>query len=180
MDYRSQLRRFQRVVLAVAICCIAGCRRVSQDLHVATGLISHTLCSESFVGAQDPDLVYAEDLKPRPGMRLVIWQTSYEVDRTNQEVRVTIGGGFESRAVCHDQLGCLLMQGDEPPDLSLPTGNEADQSAALLPEIAGPSVVETTHPKLRDALDRTFAEPADRLPFIRLVRDVIAAADDKP
>jgi CubicO group peptidase (beta-lactamase class C family) len=113
--------------------------RVSEDLHVTTGLISHTLCSETFVGGEDPEVVYAESLKPRPGMWMINWQTAYVVDRATKEVRATIAGGFESRAV-FDQLGCLLLQGDEPPDLSLPPSNGTDQRPALLPEIAGPSV----------------------------------------
>jgi len=138
---------------------------VSQDLHVATGLISHTLCSETFVSGEDPDVVYAESLKPRPGMWAINWQTAYEVDQTNKERRATIAGGFESRAVFHDQLGCLLIHGDESPDLSLPAANDADQHPALLPEIAGPSVVEPSDPKLREALDHVFAEPTDRRPF---------------
>ncbi len=180
MNHRSQRRgwRLYTIVLAVAVACAAGCHRASQDLHVATGLISHTLCSQTFVGGEDPELVYAESLKPRPGMSIINWQTSYEVDRINKEVRATIAGGFESRAVFHDQLGCLLIQGDEPPDLSLPAGNDADQQPALLPEIAGPLVMEPPDPMLRAALDRAFAEPTDRLPF-RHTKAVVIVRDGR-
>ena len=177
MNHRAR-RRGQRLhlsMLAFAICCGAGCHRVSQDLHVATGLISHTLCSETFVGGGDPEVVYAEDLKPRPGLWLINWQTGYEVDRTNKEVRATIAGGFESRAVFHNQLGCLLLQGDAAPDLSLPP-TEPVEHRARLPEIAGPAVVEPSNPKLRAALDHAFAEPTDRRPF-RHTKAVVVVHD---
>ncbi len=149
---------------------------MSQDLHVATGLVSHTLCSQTFVSGQNPEVIYAEDLKPRPGLWLVNWLTAYDVDRTNQEVRTTIAGGFASRAVFHDQLGCLLMHGDQPPDLSLPATKDADQHLALLPQIAGPSVVEPSDPKLRAALAHVFAEPSDRRPF-RHTKAVVIVRD---
>jgi CubicO group peptidase (beta-lactamase class C family) len=164
------------IALAFALWCGAGCHRTTQDLHVATGLISHTLCSETFVGGEDPAVVYAESLKPRPGMAIVNWQTSYTVDRTNREVSATIAGGFASRAVFHDQLGCLLLQGDEPPDLLLPPSDEANQRPALLPEIAGPSLVEPADPDLRAALDHAFAEPTDR-PAFRHTKAVIVVRD---
>lgn len=130
---------------------------------MATGLTSHTLCSETFVGGQDHAVVSAESLKPRPGMWLVNWLSSYEVDRANKQVRSTIAGGFESRAVFHDQLGCLLKQGDAAPDLSLPP--RVNPAPALLQDIAGPAVVEPSDPKLRATLDDAFAEPTDRPPF---------------
>jgi CubicO group peptidase (beta-lactamase class C family) len=174
MNYRYQ--RLHLLALALATWCGAGCHRASQDLHVATGLISHTLCSETFVSGEDPDLVYAESLKPRPGMSIIKWQTAYVVDRTNKEVSATFAGGFQSRAVFHDQLGCLLMQGDEPPDLSLPPSDEASQRPALLPEIAGPSIVEHGDPRLRAALDHAFAEPTDR-PAFRHTKAVVVVHD---
>jgi len=178
MNHHSRGQGWLPIIFVVAsgICCATGCHRASQDLQVATGLISRTLCSQTFVSGQNPDVIYAEDLKPRPGLWLVNWQIAYKVDQTNKEVRTTIAGGFESRAVFHDQLGCLLVQGDEPPDLSLPAMNAAAQQPALLPEITGPSVVEPSVPKLRAALEHIFAEPADRRPFrhtkaVFIVRD---------
>ena len=163
-------------MLAGASCFATGCHRVSLDLSVATGLVSHTLCSQTFVGGRNPEVIYAEDLKPRPGLWLVNWLTAYDVDRTNKAVRATIAGSFESRAVFHDQLGCLLIQGDESPDLSLPATNDADQHPALLPEIAAPSVVEPSDPKLRAALDHVFAEPTGRRPF-RHTKAVVIVRD---
>jgi CubicO group peptidase (beta-lactamase class C family) len=178
MKHRGQRRGWRLInfVFAGAICFASGCHRVSQDLHVTTGLISHTLCSQTFVGGQDPEVIYAEDLKPRPGLWLVNWLTAYDIDRSGEEVRATIAGGFESRAAFHDQLGCLLIRGDEPPDLSLPATNDADQPPALLPEIAGPSMVEPSDSKLREALDHAFAEPPDRQPF-RHTKAVVIVRD---
>ena len=180
MNYPPKRRglRLHVLLLAAATWCGAGCHRVSQDLQVVTGLTSHTLCSETFVSGEDPDLVYAESLKPRPGIWIVNWQTCCQVDRTNKEVRATIAGGFESRAVFHDQLGCLLMQDGPAADLSLPSGADSDQRPVRLADIAGRSVIEPSDPKLRVALEHAFAEPTDRPPF-RHTKAVVIVRDGR-
>ena len=158
---------------------LVGCavREPAGALRVVTGLISHNLCSEIFVTGRDPDAAYTESLLPRAGGALVHWAVRYDVDRTNRQVRTRVAGGFESRAVYREGLGCLVAHGNVPADSS-PHEARADDdptSNPLLPEIAGPAPVEPTNARLRAALDRAFAEP-DRPPH-RWTKAVVVVHD---
>ena len=164
----SPRRRPRKVILsgaavAVVLFIVAWlARRVDESLRVATGLISHTLCSETFVCGLDPNQVYEEILRPMPALRRIRGAVRYHIDRRRREVRASVAGKFESRAVYRDRLGCTLVRGPEPPTLP-PTGAVDAQewaAAPLLPEIAGPALVEPLNDGLRAALDRAFAEPA--------------------
>ena len=132
-------------------------------MRVATSVVSHHLCSDTFVSGLDPDQAYAESLRPRGGMGLVNWALRYDVDRARRQVRTTVAGGFESRAVYRDGLGCLVTHPDgaaEPPSADALGTPPAPASASVFPEIAGPAVVDPTDPRLRTALDDAFAEPS--------------------
>lgn len=50
-------------LVAIAAPCIA--LRPDRAIRVGTGLVSHTLCSATFVSGLDPDLVYAEAVLER-------------------------------------------------------------------------------------------------------------------
>lgn len=161
----AQKRRLQRRpgATSIPLACLltlAGCS-ATQPLHVVTGLTSHVLCSETFVSGLDPQEVYAETIKPMPGIHLMSGGLRYDVDREHRQVTATLFGDFESRAVYRDGLGCLLVHGDAPVDS--PTRNDivvhAPLAPPVLPPIAGPVVVEPTDAKLRAILDEAFAEP---------------------
>src|SRR6516164_5853166 len=99
-------RRPRKVILAAAavavVLFIVAWRRVDQSLRVATGLVSHTLCSETFVCGLDPDQVYEEILRPMPALRRIRGAVRYHIDRRRREVRASVAGKFESRAVYRD------------------------------------------------------------------------------
>jgi len=124
-------------------------------LHVASGLVSHTLGSGLFVSGLNPEQIYAEAIRPRQGMGLLTWALRYQVDPVQREVATTIFGRFPSRALYRDGLGCLLVNGVEPAD---PPPKPYSAPPALF-EIAGPAVVTPGEPGLRAALDAGFAEP---------------------
>jgi len=113
----SPRRRPRKVILsgaavAVVLFIVAWlARRVDQSLRVATGLVSHTLCSETFVCGLDPDQVYEEILRPMPALRRIRGAVRYHIDRRRREVRASVAGKFESRAVYRDRLGCTLVRG---------------------------------------------------------------------
>ena len=171
-------RRPRKVILAAAavavVLFIVAWRRVDQSLRVATGLVSHTLCSETFVCGLDPDQVYEEILRPMPALRRIRGAVRYHIDRGRREVRASVAGRFGSRAVYRDRLGCILVRGEEPPKLPFSGAVDAQERAAapLLPEIAGPALVEPLNDGLRAALDRAFAEPAHG-PYRRLKAIVV-------
>lgn len=98
-----------------------------------------------------------------PGAGLITWAMDYRVDRARKEVTVTLFGIGRSHAIYRQGLGCHLDQGDA--DLA-PVPAEGPAQPALLPEIAGPSIVTPETPLLAAALDRAFAEP-DAPPFRR-------------
>src|SRR5262245_25870727 len=141
--------------------------RPDRAARVATGLVSHTLCSETFVAGLDPAQAFAEILETMPGIRRVAPALRYRVDRPTREVTATLAGGFESRAVYRDGVGCGLVYAEprgEAPALAARRRDDAPPASAgtgdpAAPDIAGPAVVEPADPRLRAALDRAFAEP---------------------
>ena len=162
----------RRVTLAVLLLGAAGMVtavvvfRPGQAVRVATGLVSHTLCSETFVAGLDPDQTFAETVSTIPGIRRLVPWLHYRVDRAARDVSTTLGGRFEMRAVYHDGVGCTVVHPasvSAATPLSVPS-TAASMNAAGAPgagrDIAGPAVVEPASGPLRAALDRVFAEPA--------------------
>src|ERR1700748_1573307 len=87
---------------------------------VATGFVSHLLCSEVFVSGLDPDRVYVETVEAMPGVAMIGWALDYKVDRSRHEVTTTLLGLAKSRAIYRGQLGCTMQHGDERLDLPAP------------------------------------------------------------
>jgi len=124
---------------------------------IATGFLANVLCTETFVSGLDPARVLAETTAAMPGTGLITWAMDYHVDRARKDVTVTLFGLGRSHAVWRGEgLGCYLDHGGAVADISLPA---ADAKPALLPDIAGPSIVTPQSPQLTAALDRAFAEP---------------------
>lgn len=142
--------RTSRILLLALVLGISGCAWFRPDLaaRVATGTTAHDLCSETFVSGLDPSQVFAENIKPRPGLNLIAPLLRYQVDREQGEVRADLAGGFASRAVYRGATGCALVH--EPTARGLPVPAPAPEPVA--PWLAAPS------PALRAALDDTFAE----------------------
>ncbi|WOB08219.1 serine hydrolase domain-containing protein [Piscinibacter gummiphilus] len=138
-----------------AIGALAGCTTLSpgHGLKVATSGVSQALCSAVFVSGRDVDQAYREEMRPQGGMWLLDWGLHYELDRPRRQVRATAFGGFPSRAVYRDGMGCLLDNGRIPP--AVPARVEAPVTP-VLPEIAGPGLVTPSSPKLQAALDAAF------------------------
>jgi CubicO group peptidase (beta-lactamase class C family) len=143
----------RRLALVALAALSAGC--VSSQLHVVSGMVSHTLCAEVFVTGLTPERAYEESIAGHSGMELVGTSLDYVVDAERRQVSTTIAGRFASRAVYRPGLGCLLLREEEPPRVTLP---REPLPPPLLPEIAGPAVVEPTNPLLVAALERAFEE----------------------
>ena len=142
---------------------------------VATGFVANVVCTETFVSGLDPARVFAETTSAMPGVGLITWALDYRVDRERRDVTVTLFGLGQSHAVYRGEgLGCYLDHGGAVADISLPP---ADAKPALLPEIAGPSIVAPQSPQLAAALDRAFAEPDKATP--RNTRAVVVLKDGR-
>jgi CubicO group peptidase (beta-lactamase class C family) len=143
--------------------------------RVATGFVANVVCTETFVSGLDPARVFAETTSAMPGTGLISWALDYRVDRARKDVTVTLFGLGGSHAVYRGEgLGCYLDHGGAVADISVPA---PDVKAALLPDIAGPSIVEPQTPQLAAALDRAFAEPDKSTP--RNTRAVVILKDGR-
>ena len=132
--------------------------RPGKALRVATGMVSHTLCSEVFVAGLDPAHAFREIFGSMPGIRLIPL-LRYHVDPTKKEVRATVAGRFESRAAFRSGLGCGIVPAGATPPAPAATATGADARPGDGVDTAGAAVVEPADEKLRGALDRAFAEP---------------------
>jgi hypothetical protein len=131
--------------------------RPDRAIRVATGFVSHTLCYGAFISGQDPDAVYSESVLSKGEMRAASWALHYSVDQSRREVFTTFAGGFSSRAVYRDDVACLVVHGDPPPDVMPERRTVPDPSASpALPTIAGPLDVPAHGDAFEKALKRAF------------------------
>jgi len=166
---------------AVALAAAAAATtivRPDRAVRVATGYVAHNVCSKTFVSGFDPQIVFAETIE-RDGIRRLRPLLRYHLDRTAKIVEASVAGLFASRAAFHEGFGCVMLLGPEQPYL-LRSDIEALKKARtppLLPEIAGPAVVEPSDPALKAALDHAFEEP--EAPPLRRTKAVVVVRDDR-
>ncbi len=171
-------RRHLILILAstTALCALALTAARARDVpKIATGFVANVVCTETFVSGLEPARVFTETLSAMPGTGLIAWALDFRVDRTRKDVTVTLFGLGRSHAVYRGEgLGCYLDHGAAVADISAPA---ADARPALLPDIAGPSVVAPSSPQLAVALDRAFAEPDPSTP--RHTRAIVVMKDGR-
>ncbi len=157
----------------------SGCSsRAGHPTRIATGYISHVVCSYVFVSGLDPARVNEEDVEGNPVFNGFHWSLRHEVDREKREVIARTPGWLRSRAVYRDGLGCLNLNGAPAPDVPTRAEIEADGPIpALLPDIAGPEVVVPSGEGLKAALDRAFAEAEGKR--VRLTHADVVVADGR-
>lgn len=170
------------LIVSGVVVLVAGCALVRPDraIRVATNAISHTLCSEVFLAGRDSGTTYDQVLRPEPGIRLSDLALRYTIDTGRREVRTTFARLFEARALYREGVGCVSLHGSAPGDDSAADAipaQRAPSSIALLPDLAGPALVEPADPRLREALDRAFAEP-DHRPY-RWTKAVVVVHDGR-
>lgn len=152
--------------------------RPDRAIRLATGGVAHIVCSKTFVSGLDPQTVFAETLE-RPGFRRLRHVMNLRIDRKAGTVDASALGLFRSRALFHEGFGCVEQLGTKEPYL-LKSDVEAlrvPKTPPLLPEIAGPAVVEPTDPALKAALDHAFEDSA--VPPFRRTRAVVVVRDGK-
>jgi CubicO group peptidase (beta-lactamase class C family) len=121
------------------------------------GAVSEMMCEGVFVSGLSPEQAYRDMLLPLDGVRSFGWAARFEVDPAGRQVTTRVLGVVERRSIFREGSGCLLLQGPAPDTRS---ADVADKPVTpLLPEIAGPAVVEPSDERLREALDHAFAEP---------------------
>ena len=152
--------------------------RPDRAIRLATGAVAHLICSKTFVSGLDPQTVFAETLE-RPGFRRLRHVLSFQIDRKASAVDASTLGRFRARALFREGFGCVEQHGAGEPYL-LKNDVEAlkvPKTPPLLPDIAGPTVVEPEDPSLKAALDHAFEESAE--PPFRRTRAVVVVRDGK-
>jgi len=168
------------ITIAIPFALLAGAfvhYRPDRAARIATGFVAHNVCSKTFVSGLDPQTAFTE-ISDRGGTRRLRHVLRFHVDRTARTVDVSTLGLFSSRAAFHDGLGCVELFGSKQPYL-LKNDLEALKlkTPPLLPEIAGPTLVEPSDPALKAALDHAFEEPA--APPFRRTKAVVVVHDGR-
>ena len=173
-----------RLLIAIGALILAGAVALSvmfrpdRAIRTGTAVVADAVCAKTFVSGLDPDAVFAETLE-RPGIRRLRAVLRYRLDRSAKTVDTSVLGLLGAHAEFHDGFGCVQVHGAKPPYL-LKSDIEAlrtPKTPPLLPEIAGPALVEPTDPALKAALDHAFEEPAE--PPYRRTKAVVIVHDGK-
>lgn len=146
------LLRVSAVVMALLVGLFAYARP-DRLLRIASGATSQILCSQTFVGGRDPGEVFAQESRPEPGMGLISWALSYDVDKSQSRVDTTIFGLFQTRAKYQPGYGCVLDYGQAP--FAPPESKDAPAASRTFPN---PEPVAPISIPLKAAIDAAFAE----------------------
>lgn len=160
------------LLLSAASAMLPGCASLDRASDVAAGYVSHGLCSATFVSRVEPEQYYREAIAPVLGPAGFL--SGHHVDRRGGQASAGFAGLAQARAVDRGALGCLVLHGEPPAAVAVATHRPAP---ALLPEMAGPEIVEPAQPALRQALDRAFAENA--APPYRNTKAVVIVRDGR-
>jgi CubicO group peptidase (beta-lactamase class C family) len=175
------LRRLLTVAGALVLAALPAlwlAYRPDRAVLVGTGAVADVLCAKTFVSGLDPQTVFAETME-RQGLRLLRFGMRYHIDRDGRIADASVLGFFRSRSAFHEGFGCVAPHGSRPPYLlrSDIDALRTSKSPALLPDIAGPALVEPADPALKAALDHAFEEP--REPPFRRTKAVVVVHDGK-
>lgn len=140
--------------------CLASLLGGCSTLRTSTGLVSHVICSQTFVSGQPSAQAYAENIRPIPAIGTLSRAMRVQVDAETREVRTTFAGGFASSARYREGQGCTNVHGPLPDEGAPAAIRSASFTPEQLPAIAGPDLIQSPNPGLVAALDHAFTEPA--------------------
>jgi CubicO group peptidase (beta-lactamase class C family) len=165
-------------LVAIVPLALWAAYRPDRAIRVATGYVAHNVCNKTFVSGLDANTIFSEVID-REGIRTLRRVLRYQLDRAARTVDASTLGLFTSHVVFHEGFGCVLTRGSGQP-YRLRSDLDALKTAKappLLPEIAGPVVVEPADPALKAALDHAFEEPAE--PPFRRTKAVVVVRDGR-
>jgi len=166
------------VLVVTAAVALSARYHPERAIRVGTGAVADALCAKTFVSGLDPQTSFGEILD-RPGIRRLRSVLQYRLDRTAKTVDVSVAGLFGTRDAFHEGLGCVRVQNGRQPyvlriDLE---ALKTPKAPPLLPDIAGPAIVEPSNPALKAALDHAFEEPPE--PPYRRTKAVVVVRDGR-
>jgi CubicO group peptidase (beta-lactamase class C family) len=144
--------------LGSAAAALVGREALARVAGVPVHFASHQLCSATFVGGLEPTQFYDEAVKPKLGPAGHLLR--YEIDRQRQEVRTSLAGLVQSRAIHDGPFGCRVVHQGREVRFFQGESDDDKPSAAPLSPLAGPGVVAPVNAKLSEAFDHAFAEDA--------------------
>jgi CubicO group peptidase (beta-lactamase class C family) len=156
------VKKTARAALVVAlvpvllVIALIAWKRPDRALRVATGNVAQTLCAYVFVSGQAPQRAFAENIKPLPGMHILLRGLRYTVDMERHEVTAAWHGHFAVEAKWYRDYGCALPT-TTPDAATLQAAHEV-MPAKPVTELP---VAASLDPALDAALTRAFAEPAN-------------------
>jgi len=174
-------RRLLAIVGALIVATVAGLfviRRPDLQIRTATGAAADALCAKIFVSRLDPEVSFAE-VMDRPGIRRLRFGMRYQLERAARKLDVSVAGLFTTHTSYREGFGCVRVLGGKEPYLVRAdiVALRTQKTPPLLPEVAGPDVVEPPDPALRSALDHAFEEPA--APPLRRTKAVVVVRDGR-
>ncbi|MFK7904218.1 MAG: serine hydrolase domain-containing protein [Chitinophagales bacterium] len=143
-------------------------------LPIATGYAAKQMCSCHFIADRTQESIQQDDLESFP-----LNLTATTIDESNQSVRSTFFGMAEQRAVYRDNLGCVLLQGDDDYNvqLELPKFKRDISGDWPLGEQKTVNKVEgVDYQKLQEAIDDVF-DPSLEMDSIRTRAVVVIYKD---
>jgi len=153
------MRKYSKLTITLtylgwASVVLVGCGGAARAVGVPAHFASHQLCSASFVAGLDPTQFYNEAIKPKLGAAGGL--VRYEVDWERREVRTSLSGLVDSRAVYDGPFGCrVLHPGGE---VRFSQDEVGDRQVAASSPSGSRNVVAPVNAFLSEALDHVFAE----------------------
>ena len=167
-------------VLIAAVLAVPGViYRPDHAIRAATGSVADALCAKTFVSGLDPQASFAEIME-RPGIRRLRLGAALP-DRSHRPDGRRIHGrlvGNPCRILTRVLAACACRGRANPYVLRIDLeALKKPKAPPLLPEIAGPAVVDPSDPALKAALDHVFEEPAG--PPFRRTKAVVVVRDGR-
>lgn len=153
------MKTWARATAALAFLLgMTGCGQLSpgRAARLSTAYVSQELCTAVFLAGRDAAHYHARALAPLGGPLAPL--LSYSVDRERGEVRSTLAGLAESRAVYQPPLGCTLAGSAGAPGLDRRPASPAPVARDALTDFGGPAPVVPTNAVLKAAIDQAFEE----------------------
>ena len=163
------------VVLVFVVGLIAAAVfRPDRAIRVGTASISQVMCTGIFVSGLKPETIYAEEIVPRPGAKVLLKRLTYQVDASRKQVHVAWANHFDSVATFREGRGCLIDAG------GMSDSQPRHQTAIAEPKAGENSQQESAQvanasSALDAALDHAFAEPGH--PPYRQMRAIVVMHD---
>jgi CubicO group peptidase (beta-lactamase class C family) len=173
---RRRLLGIAGALIVAAVAAFVAVRRPDIAIRAATGSVADALCAKTFVSGLDPQASFAEIME-RAGIRRLKFGMRYRLDRAASTLDVSVAGMFATHTIFREGFGCVRVLGGREPYLLKAdiVALRTPKTPPLLPEIAGPAVVEPADPALKAALDHAFEEPAE--PPFRRTKAVVVVRD---